>query len=252
MAKNDKGNIQSGDFNEALALLTRLPVTSDSSRGIHAAWAWPLAGAVVAVLAGITAKLALMIGLPFAAAAGLALTAQIMLTGALHEDGLADCADGFWGGSTQERRLEIMKDSAIGTYGTLALVLSVLLRWSLLTALFATGSVFGPLLAIAALSRVPMVALMFEMQPARSEGLSAGVGRPSIDTLILAAAAGLLTAFIFAGFAAIPAALVIAGSGLGLRQIAIAKIGGQTGDVLGASQQIAEIIGLMVLVWAYA
>jgi len=248
MAKNDNGNIQSGDLNEALALLTRLPVASDGARGIRTAWAWPLAGAVVALLAAAIAKLALMFGLPFGAAAGLALTAQIMLTGALHEDGLADCADGFWGGSTKERRLEIMKDSAIGTYGTLALVLSLLLRWSLLTTLFASGSVFGPLVAIAALSRVPMIGLMYDMDSAREGGLSADVGRPSLDTLILAAATGLLAAFLFAGFAAIPATIVIAGFGFAVRQIAIAKIGGQTGDVLGASQQIAEIGGLLVLV----
>ncbi len=248
MAKNDNANIQSGDVAEALGLLTRFPVTADGQRGVRAAWAWPLAGGAVGLLAGFIAAVAVWAGVPPSAAAGIALTVQIMGTGAMHEDGLADCADGFWGGSDTWRRLDIMKDSAIGSFGTLALILSVMIRWSLLATLFASGSVIVPLVTAAALSRVPLVALMFTMEPARTDGLSVSVGRPSPDTFILAGTVALIVGFVFTGFATLPAAFAAGCSALVVARIAIAKIGGQTGDVLGASQQIAEIAVLLALV----
>lgn len=254
MAENDsvknRANIQLGDVAQALALLSRLPVATTGHRGIRAAWAWPVAGAIIGAIAALFALFALWLGLPSATAAAIALAAQIILTGALHEDGLADCADGFWGGYEPERRLEIMKDSAIGTYGTLALLLSVLLRWSLLSVLFATGSVFAPLVVAGALSRLPMVALMRYLDGARSQGLSASTGIPSQDTLMLSAAAAMLIAVLFSGFFAILTAVAVAIAGLVTARIAIAKIGGQTGDVLGASQQLAEIAALAALVTA--
>ncbi|MEO0829047.1 MAG: adenosylcobinamide-GDP ribazoletransferase, partial [Pseudomonadota bacterium] len=109
----------------ALGLLTRLPVRLPDaaiSRGAKAAWAWPLAGLVVASLTAVIALLTLKAGLPQSLAAGLALGVQIMVTGGLHEDGLADTTDGIWGGWDKARRLEIMRDSRIGAYGVLALV----------------------------------------------------------------------------------------------------------------------------------
>jgi len=240
--------MQLGDIAEALGLLTRLPVEPEGVRQTDAAWAWPLAGALVAVLAALVASLALMFGLGVGAAAGLALGTQIMLTGAMHEDGLADCADGFWGGMDAPARLTIMADSRIGTFGVIALILSLGLRWVALASLFAAGAVFGPLLAAAALSRVPMVALMHMIAGVRPDGLSAGIGRPGQDTVILAGVVGLLIALLAAGLATLLAVAIAAALCWGVAQIAVAKIGGQTGDVLGASQQIAEIGVLIVFV----
>ncbi|PHQ97595.1 MAG: adenosylcobinamide-GDP ribazoletransferase [Marinosulfonomonas sp.] len=251
MANRDTARLQPGDIVESIALLTRLPVNSNGERGIHAAWAWPLAGALVGLLSGIIALIAISIDLPSGLAAGIAIAAQIILTGAMHEDGLADCADGFWGGWDKERRLEIMKDSAIGTYGTLALILSVLLRWILLSTLFETGSVIGPLIGAAVLSRVPMAALMFYLLPARGEGLSASTGRPSVETFVLNITVALLIALFFIGFLTLPALLAVAGLTWGVAKITLAKIGGQTGDVLGASQQIAEI-GVLTTIFLLA
>ncbi len=159
------GRMQPGDLNEALGLLTRLPVPSRGNRGADAAWAWPVAGALVGLLAAAAAWIALWIGLPVGVAAGVALTAQIMLTGALHEDGLADCADGFWGGSDRQKRLIIMADSQVGSYGVIALCLSLMFRWLLLFSLFEAGHLIGPLIAAAALSRLPMVGLMAWLPP---------------------------------------------------------------------------------------
>ncbi|SLN26838.1 Cobalamin synthase [Pseudoruegeria aquimaris] len=241
------------DIPAAIGLLTRLPVPVDGpsaeARGAQGAWAYPLAGLCVGALAGLAALIAAGFGLPPAMAAALALCTQIAVTGALHEDGLADVADGFWGGWDRARRLEIMKDSRIGAYGVLALVASFALRWSALASLCAAGNPFWALLALGALSRVPMVLLMAFMGNARGGGLSARVGRPPAQAAWLALGCGLLAALLFTGVGASLALLFWGGLACaGVAAVAKAKIGGQTGDVLGTCQQVAEITGLMVLV----
>ncbi|MGB5560615.1 MAG: adenosylcobinamide-GDP ribazoletransferase [Paracoccaceae bacterium] len=248
MPENDMRRIQPADITEALGLLTRLSVRSRGARGVNAGWAWPLAGALVALIAGIAGWSLARIGLPVNLTAALIVAAMVVLTGAMHEDGLADCADGFWGGWTPERRLDIMKDSRIGTYGVVALVLALLARWSAIVGLIGAGAPLGPLVAAAALSRVPMLALMWSLPNARAGGLSDQTGKPDRDTVLLAGAVGLLIALIFAGFAAIPAAVAVAAVAWGATRLAQERIGGQTGDVLGATQQLGEIAGLAVFV----
>ena len=158
-----KSDMRLRDILLALVLLTRLPLPrlpdSAFARQAKAAWAYPLAGLAVALPACVLGALALAAGLPAGPAAGLVMTVQVLLTGAMHEDGLADVADGFWGGFTRERRLEIMKDSRIGAYGVLALVLILILRWSALTALIGAGGIWA-LAGVAAPSRAPMAVLM--------------------------------------------------------------------------------------------
>jgi adenosylcobinamide-GDP ribazoletransferase len=165
----------------------------------------------------------------------------------MHEDGLADTADGFWGGFTTERRLEIMKDSHIGTYGVIALVLSLLVRWAMFTTLVSNGAILAPMVAAATLSRTPMVGMMALMPNARRGGLSASVGRPGVPVAGLALAFALLIALPLAGAASLPVLLATALPAIGLVLVANRKIGGQTGDVLGAGQQLVEIAVLAVL-----
>jgi adenosylcobinamide-GDP ribazoletransferase len=192
---------------------------------------------------------------PFLAAT-LAVTFAALVTGALHEDGLADLADGFGGGTTRERRLEIMRDSRIGSYGGIALVLSLSLRiGALATLLDRTGAVSAAvaLVLAASLSRVAALAPMVLLAPARPGGASASVGRPSKGTVGIAAGIGLVLALL-----ALPFGLPLAGlvlmpvlaltASLTLSGIAHAKIGGQTGDVIGACQQVAEIAALLGLI----
>lgn len=248
MSDNDMARLQAGDIKEAVGLLTRLPVTASGTRGARAAWAWPLAGVVVAVLAVALGWVLMLFGLPTPLVAALVLGTQVVLTGALHEDGLADCADGFWGGFDREKRLAIMKDSQIGTYGTIALILSLLIRWSAIAALIEAGWLFGGVVAAAALSRVSMVALMTLLPPARETGLSRAVGRPDKDVLALASVTAIAIAFLCAGFVTLPAILVVAGLTYGMGRLAENRINGQTGDVLGAAQQISEIGVLALLV----
>lgn len=253
MTKNDSPLFAPTDVVAAIGLMTRLPVKVDAekaqSRGARAAWAYPVAGAIVALIAAALGFGLSLANLPAGIIAGAVLLTQVVVTGALHEDGLADTADGLWGGWTVERRLEIMKDSRIGTYGVLALVFSVLFRWSLLTALVATPHFFAALLVAATVSRAGMIGVMYALPNARKGGLSAQTGRPSVVTT----AAGIvlsyglaLALFGFGGSVTLALASTVAMAGLGT--IAKAKIGGQTGDVLGASQQVNEIMVLAALV----
>lgn len=232
----------------ALVLLTRLPLpalpSSAFDRQAQAAWAFPLAGLAVALPACLLGAAALALGLPATVAAGLVLAVQVMLTGAMHEDGLADAADGLWGGLTVERRLEIMKDSRIGSYGVLAMILATGLRWSALAALIAQG-LWGAVIAVALISRAGMPVLMAALPPARSGGLSRSVGRPSAWAAAAGIGLALLLGLLVSGAAALIAALSAALVVWGLALLARAKIGGQTGDILGASQQLAEIAALL-------
>jgi adenosylcobinamide-GDP ribazoletransferase len=231
----------------ALGLLTRLPVrVPEDASMARAAWAWPLAGLATGGLAALAGWLALGLGLPPGLAAGLMLAVSVLATGALHEDGLADVADGFWGGFTPARRLEIMRDSRVGSYGVIALVLSLGLRWSALAALAAAGWLW-PVVAAAALSRAPMAAVMRALPPARADGLSRGVGRPGARGVALGALLALGAALVLAGVPGLLAALAAAAAALAMAALARAKIGGQTGDVLGAVQQLAEVAALGVL-----
>ncbi|WP_264212937.1 adenosylcobinamide-GDP ribazoletransferase [Leisingera thetidis] len=251
MRKND---IQAKDILLALVLLTRLPLPhlppGAFQRHARAVWAFPLAGLAVALPAVLVASLALTAALPAVVAAGLALAVQVMLTGAMHEDGLADTADGLWGGFTRERRLEIMQDSRIGAYGVIALILGLGLRWSALSVLIQTA---GPwvLLPLAMTSRAVMPTLMAALPNARAAGLSQTVGRPRALPCLLAVLLAIVLSLPLIGAAAIGITLSMGAAALGMGALAKAKIGGQTGDILGASQQIAEIAGLLALLAIY-
>ncbi len=243
----------------AVALLTRLPVPAldDASarRSAHAVWAYPAVGAVVGALTGLT-----LIGLsalgvypPISAAISLAVAA--FATGALHEDGLADCADGIGGGWSVERRLEIMKDSSIGTYGMLALIFASLARWGALVAMTA----WSPAVAVAAMvfagavSRAPLGAIMRWVPNARAgQGLSASVGRPPLASALLSLTLGCVAIPAAVVYAALSAGAVMAvfaalSAAATMAWIAWRKLGGQTGDVLGAAQVLAEVGALAAL-----
>jgi len=250
MPENDKALFKSGDIAVAAGLLSRLPLGKffpDMPRATaDSAWAWPLIGALLGGLAGLVSLCAAWLGLPAPINAALSLATLIALTGALHEDGLADTCDGLWGGQSADRRLEIMKDSRVGTYGVLGLALSVLLRWSALGVLIQSGWIFTPLIAIGMLSRIPMVLLMASLKNVRSGGLAATTGRPEQKTALAATGIGLALAIALTGWASLIAAFWIGLGNIALAAVAKQKIGGQTGDILGASQQISEIAALAV------
>ena len=230
----------------ALRFLTRLPVRGPEpwpERALAASVpAFPLIGALIGALGGLAFALASGLGLPPALAAVLAVTVQILVTGGLHEDGLADLADGLGGGRTRADRLAIMRDPRLGSYGALALLMVTLARILALAALAEPALVAAALIAAGAVSRAALPALMAALPAARTGGLAAGAGRPHP---LRAAAAGAIAALV--GGLLLPAAAVLLGLLLalvvllGLALLAHRQLGGQTGDVLGAAQQLSEI-----------
>ena len=244
------------DIASCIAFFTRVPVPA--SRGgrsfAEALWAAPVAGALVGLCAGLAILAGLGLGLPQGAAAALGLAAGIVLTGALHEDGAADLADGFGGGRTAGDKLAIMRDSRIGSYGTLALILSALVRWSALAALAAApgGAVLWAAIAAHAASRAVLPAFAAHVPPARDTGLSAGLG--AIGTGAITAALGLgFVALLPLGIGfAVVVAVLLAGIFLLMGWLCRRQIGGQTGDVLGALQQGCEIAILLAAAAIFA
>jgi adenosylcobinamide-GDP ribazoletransferase len=212
----------------------------------RASWAFPLAGALIGMLGAAVYWCARGVGLPPLAAAALTLAATLLATGCLHEDGLADTADGFGGGTTREQKLAIMRDGRIGTYGTCALLLSFALRWSALASLAEPAVIAGALIAAHASARGTMPWLMWLVAPARADGLAADAGPPPTSSII---AAGIL-AVIALGLglsrpAAIIALLLLVATVAFMAWLCRKEIGGQTGDVLGALEQVGEILVLL-------
>ncbi len=216
--------------------------------------ALPLAGAVIGVIGAFALALSRALGLSPLVAAALGVAALVLVTGGLHEDGLADVADGFGGGATRDRKLEIMRDSRLGAYGGLALGLSLLLRVFALAALAERSTLLAAaaMIATGALSRVAGLAPLLMLAPARPGGLGAGMPRPSSGALTQAAGVAALLSLAPALCGATPGQVVIADLAAGLAALLVARlaerqIGGHTGDVLGAAQQAAEIAGLLAL-----
>jgi adenosylcobinamide-GDP ribazoletransferase len=246
-------NARRGPFDEfaaAAGLLTRFPVAAGAAEpGSIAAsgWAFPLIGGGIGGLCALTFFAAGLCGLPVGPAALLAVAAGIAITGALHEDGLADTADGFGGGRTREDKLAIMRDSRHGTYGNLAIVLSVGLRAAAIAAIGDPIFVGLALIAAHAASRGVLPPAMRGLKPARTDGLGAAAGRPSRAVALAAAVLGAALALATLGPGTGAAALLLGGGAVAIAaMLARRQIGGYTGDVLGFFQQIGEIVMLLV------
>jgi adenosylcobinamide-GDP ribazoletransferase len=236
-------------FLAAAAFLTVLPIdprARSAWRLADSGWAFPLVGAGIGAVAGLVFLLAQLLGLGSSPPALLAVLASLALSGALHEDGLADSADGFFGGRDRDEKLAIMRDSRHGTFGVLALTLSVLLRAAVLATI---GDVIHAGLALIAAHTVSRAALpiaMSAMTPARAEGLGAAAGSPRPSVVVGAATIGALIALTALGPPGGLIALCLTTLAiLAVGRIAQRQIGGYTGDVLGALQQIAEIVMLL-------
>lgn len=236
----------------ATAFLTRLPVplgVASKTRPLaDAAWAFPIVGLVVGGFAGM----ALLIGFQFSlhplVCGLLAICAQVFVTGALHEDGLADVADGFGGGRKISDKLRIMRDSAVGSYGVLALVFSVTLRAGMLAGMMTPTSAVLALISAGVISRGFMVAVMSRMDMARSDGLAASAGKPASEAMAVALTLSALTAFLLIGAAGWVVLVMALIATLFMAWLAKRQIGGLTGDVLGAVQQVTEVAVLLSVV----
>jgi adenosylcobinamide-GDP ribazoletransferase len=251
------------DFYRTLRFATRLPLPELAREAedpiVSAdrfAPAFAACGVVVGGLGGLIAILAVTVGVAPLLAALMATAAMVLVTGALHEDGLADCADGFGGGRNRDRKLEIMRDSAIGTYGVLALILSIGARVAALAAILAVSPTLGlaALIASQTISRAASMWVASRLPHARPDGAAARLGRPSVRaagvSLGLGLAVSLMALTVAAGPLAGLLALLAAVIGAGLVTALVIEatkrhIGGQTGDVLGANQQLSDLAALL-------
>ncbi len=241
------------DITACVVFLTRIPIGVaglDTGRPLaRSAWAFGIVGALVGGIGTVVYAVAVGLDLGPLIAATLTVATMAATTGALHEDGLADTVDGFGGGRDRAAKLRIMRDSHLGTFAAVALFLTLMLRIAVLAALADPVAVGSILVAAAATSRTVMVAMMAWLAPARADGLGAASGVPGSGAL----ACGTLIAIAIA-FAVTPAAvavgilLAVAAAGTAVAWLARRQIGGHTGDVLGAAQQVSEVVALVVAV----
>jgi len=237
----------------AFSFLTRLPLPPQGALPdgalARAMRMFPLVGAAVGLAGGLVYLLAVQALAPMVAAL-LALATTALITGALHEDGLADTADGLGGGRDREAKLAIMRDSRIGGYGALALVLSVGLRAATLADISAGWPVLAAMVAAGAVSRALLPAVMLASRPARADGLGHGAGLPRSADVAVALGLALLVLLLLLmldGSALVWAVLLAALSATAMAALSSRQIGGYTGDILGAVQQVSEIAVLLAV-----
>ncbi len=239
------------ELKASIVFCTRLPLLRATpiagSAIAKAAWAFPIAGVLVGLIGAVVYALAHRAGLPAWPAVALTVAATLLATGCLHEDGLADTADGFGGGKTREQKLAIMRDSRIGVYGVCALAMSLVLRVAALASLPSAHAVVWALIASHAAARAAMPALMLMLAPARGDGLSFEAGRPPGEAVLAGAVIGFLILAICLhlghGFLAL---ILVAAIFALMAWLSMRQIEGQTGDVLGALEQASEIAVLLV------
>jgi adenosylcobinamide-GDP ribazoletransferase len=246
------------EFVHAARFLTRVPVpfsrTVDPPPLKQTMRMFPLVGGVIGLMIAAIAFGLSTVNVPSLLACLIAVSAGLVATGALHEDGFADFADGMGGGRTKERRLEIMRDSRIGSYGGLALIICVLARVFALEALLGLplATLLTTVAAAHGFSRALMVDLLWATPPARADGLSASAGQPSRNVTLFAAVIGLGMTLGSGYFTGAEAAVIALGCGLAatavVRWLAMRLIGGQTGDVAGAAQVTCELAMLTAFV----
>ena len=236
----------------AFVFLTTLPVgpEPDGESSAASSWAWPVVGACVGILGGSVAYLSILAGTGTAVAALLSIAVMIVATGALHEDGLADSADGLFSGGTRDKRMEIMRDSRTGAYGAIAIAVFLIGRHASLDNLLQASQVFGPLIAACSASRAAMQFVLRFLPMARPDGLAAGFGVPPNLSVASGLVLASILAFTVVGWQFAPAIAIALATAFVVAWIATRRIGGVTGDVLGAAQQSAELSCMIFLVTA--
>ena len=243
------------DIASAIILLTRIPVAwhrlSKSSPNLSMSqWAFPLVGALIGLFVGSVTILFIHLGLNSIPAACLGVGCGTLITGGLHEDGLADTADGLGGGRTIEKKLEIMKDSSLGSYGTSALILTYFIRITLLASLSSYSTIIFACILTASGSRTSMVMLRKLSSPV-SKSSSANTLKPikAIETILSLVICSIFF-LVFGPIFLVMGLCIIFIISILISRLADKQIGGINGDILGACSQITEIVlFLLVAVW---
>jgi len=239
----------------AMGFFTRIPmpkwVNIDAEKLNQASRYFGLVGLLIGVLSALVYS-AMLYWVSPSVAIIVAMIASVLLTGGFHEDGLADTADGLGGGWTIEAKLNIMKDSRLGSYGALALILCLLLKWQLLSelALFDPNSVSLALILGHTLSRVVAASFIFSEQyvsadsTSKSKPLAMQQGINELSILLATGVLALLLVSIMQAFVLISGLIVVRFT---LVRWFNKQIGGYTGDTLGATQQITEVVSYLLL-----
>lgn len=239
------------DLKVAALFLTSIPVRVEghvSMRDLaRAVYLFPVMGAVVGLAGGLAFTLASLAGLPTLPGALLALLAMILATGGLHEDGLADTADGLGAGGDRERALAIMRDSRVGSFGAMALILSLLGRLMALGPLYDPWLTTSVLVGAAMASRALMPVVMLIQPSARATGLAAEAGRPEPVRVAIGVGLALVACLVLLRETALIAVAVSAAVALLVAHALGRRFGGCTGDTLGAVQQVAEVTFLLAI-----
>ena len=237
-------------FLAALQFLTIVPVHRETASPGAAAAYFPLVGVLLGASTGAF-MLALAPSLGPSISALLALGWLLTLTGCLHEDGLADVADAVRAGRSSQRMMEILKDSRIGTYGAIALILSIALRWQSLAQ--TTVNPVAGLAAALALSRTSLVALAALAHPAGTglgQAFAAACSRTVVVATLLQSVVIVAVTSLFTGWRT-GAAMMVASTVIVLlaRVWFTRRLGGVNGDCLGATSQVVEIFNMVILAW---
>jgi adenosylcobinamide-GDP ribazoletransferase len=231
----------------AVAFLTRLPVPAHPDRAqIAGALGWfPAVGLLIGALLLVVDRLA-MRALPPNAVDVLLVVALVVITGALHLDGLADSADGLFGGYTPERRLEIMRDPRTGSFGVVAIVCVLAMKWAGFNALPSDVRVEGIVLA-PCLARFALLPAIAAFPYARDDGLATGYREQAGVALIVGGTTALIAGGVLLNVGGVYAIVFAAACGLAIGALATRMIGGVSGDTFGATVEISEALVLLLI-----
>lgn len=237
----------------AVVFLTRWPLRVDGRIGINdlasVVHFFPVVGLLVGLFGSLVYLALSFAHLPSMPAVIVATAAMALFTGALHEDGLADTADALGALPDRARALEVMRDSRIGSFGAIALILVLTGRIAALAAFWNTLLAAAAIIAAATFSRAVLPVVMYRQPSARGRGLAAEAGRPPLGRVIGALVIGVATAIVLLPAAEAASALLVASVTGALVAWALGRaFGGCTGDTLGAVQQVVELGFLFALV----
>ncbi len=247
------------DFLLALTLLTRIPVPhfdlqTKANHG-SAFWAYPIVGALVGAIGAAVFAAATYLGLGASVAVVVAMAAMVLATGAFHEDGFADYCDGIGGGLTRAKKLTIMRDSRLGTYGAAGLLfwfaLTALLYGELATATWQpqVGGMAAIFICLGALQRAFIGVPLMMLSRARDDGLTANTPPTSLHLVAIAFVIAIVPCWVAFGWNVMVAMFGAAlAASLAMTGISAKYLGGRTGDALGATATVASIAALMALV----
>jgi adenosylcobinamide-GDP ribazoletransferase len=237
------------EFILAMTLLTRIPMPPakawDEAALGRSIWAYPLVGALMGGIGAAVFWSMTAVGVAATPAAWACIAAMILATGCFHEDGLADFWDGIGGGQTVARKLEIMRDSRIGSYGGAALILSIGIRASLIAALAAKGYAEIGLIMAGLLGRSAIAGVLLALPAARTEGLATTAADPPRNRAVAALAMGVILLVIVRVDVLAAAFLAGAIATAWMIRLMLRQIHGYTGDGLGATVQTVEIAVLI-------